>query len=254
MLAEMIKSITDLSQNQEHLRLLFASEKSKTYDRKGTVLTVDLPIPARRHRVTDLESLVAAVEDMAEGLRPSIWVSEDQIVAVLDDGPNSHRLDVVSMSLELSPFFATLRAAKTLDQKQMVELFRHDLCGTTIDPLNTLSLLRNLRFTVNSEQTGTFTAGSAAMGKSVLAEVTGESALPETVTVEFAPYPALRDVVDCVSVITCTLFAYPHEGKLRLVPRPGEIEAAKMTAQHAVKEWISSNQSGTTPVYLGTPN
>lgn len=255
MLSEMIGKIAELSADTDSLDLLFETPRARSYDDRGKIVVIEKEVPARQHQVFSLPCLVAALGEY----RPidssaSVWVSESKIEVILNDDDADYRDNRLSMDLQLSPFFAVLAKAGWLDQKQMVDMLRHDLCGTMISPANTLNLLRNLKFTTTTEASGKIDNNSAAMGKSALAEVSGLDVLPETVMVEFVPYPALRDILDAGAEVQvdCTLFTDAAAAKLRLVPRPGELEAAKLAAMQAVQRKLAGDAAGV-PVYLGTP-
>ena len=222
------------------------------FDKRGEPVAYARPIPARQHAVQTIESLAAAVKEYARSA--SVWVSLDKAVAILDDADGSHRCCSVTLPVTPAPYFGVLARCEShwLSQKAIIDILRHDLAGATIDPANTLSVLRNLRFEKNAEQTGAYTNTSAKMGKSVASQVTGESALPEVVSVEFHPYPAIQDEVDVSVIVFCTLFVDSDECKLRLVPQPGQLEAAKTKATMALRSAVQS-AVGDVPVFVGTP-
>lgn len=253
MLSEMIDSIVGLSAETDKLDLLYETPRKRVYDDRGAILIDPKDTPERRHQVYSLPCLVAAMKSYTfdEG-DVSLWVSESEITVILNDGSEDFRDDQLSMILQISPFFAVLAKSAWFDQKKMIDMLRHDLCGTVIEPKNTLDLLRNLKFSTSSETTGQIDNNSAAMGKSALAQVTGADRLPETVKVEFCPYPALRELLESDVTIDCTLFTDATSGGLRLAPRPGELEAAKLAAMQQVQKKLVS-MVGTVPVYLGSP-
>lgn len=263
MLSEMIDRIVDLSADTDSLDLLYETSRKRAYDNRGQIVIDVKEIPPRRHNVFSLPDLVDAIVEYGNLERVTVWVSESKIIVVLNDCNESFRDDMLQMNLPLSPFFAVLSRATWLDQKQFIDLLRHDLCGTVIEPTSTLSLLRQLKFTLNTEQNGTVTNSSAAMGKSALAEVTGAGELPETVKVEYCPYPSLRDDLSADVTVDCTLFTDASSAKLKLSPRPGEIEAAKLTAmqlvQKKLRDLLTTKTEKTSElhpliqVYLGDP-
>ncbi len=251
MLSEMIDKIAELSAETDSLALLYETPRKRAYDDHGKIVIDPKDIPSRSSTVFSLPSLVEAIKAYSPGTA-SVWVAEGKIVVLLNDAADSYRDDRLTMNLPLSPFFGVLAKSAWLEQKAIIDMIRHDLCGTVIEPENTLNLLRQLKFTSSTEVSGTITNTSAALGKSAMAEVTGLGALPDTVKVEFSPYPSLREILDADVTVDCTLFAEAATAKLRLAPRPGELEAAKLTAMQLVQAKLVS-QVGTVPVYLGEP-
>lgn len=251
MLAEMLEKIEGMAVAAKSLTKLYETPRKAVYDRNGTILEHAKDRPARSHAFLALPDLVSAIADYDPDGKASVWVSEGLVVVTIDDCEKSYRDDTLRLAMIQSPFFAVLQKALWLDQKQIVDLLRHDLCGAVIDPPETLNSLKQLKFSTATEQTGTLTNTSAATGKSAMSEVTGAGALPETVKVEFCSYPALRDVLNTDVTVDCTLFADAPQGKLKLAPRPGEMEAAKLVAMQAVQEWIRGKTS--VPVHLGVP-
>lgn len=256
MLSEALETLFAKEQEATRLAKLPIDHPAKQfYDQRGNVLAVDLPIPARRHSVETIDSLAHAVDKYGRTVS-SCWASLSRVVAILNDGSDEHRCCTVTLPVAPAPYFGVLEKcggdSGWMPQKALIDVLRHDLAGTTIDPANTLAVLRNLRFATQSEQTGAYTADSAKMGKSVASQVTGESALPEVVSVEFHPYPAIADEVDVSVLVFCTLFANPENGRLKLDPQPGQIQAAKTKATIALAKAVK-DAVGDVPVFVGSP-
>lgn len=250
MIEEAISKIEDMSNEATRLqRLDIKDDRTAYYDQRGNILKELLPFPARKHTVRTIESFAAAVGRY--GKNATVWVELTGAKCVLADDDDNHRCDVVTFPATPSECFGVLQRQQWQNQPDMVDVLRHELCGAQIDPDNTLALLRNLKFATASEQTGVLTNTSAKMGKSVEASVTGESALPEAVSVEFHPYPSLSDEIDAAVVVWCTLFTNPAAGKLWLCPRLGELEKAKNEATRILRSKI--DESLECPVFIGTP-
>ena len=252
MIDEAIRTIADMQTAAERLRNLSISDERNAYfDQRGSVLVQPLPIPARKHVVRTVESFAAAVARYSES--PTVWCILDKVTCVLNDTNLAHRCDVVSLPITASECFSVLSQQNWTTQEKLIDTLRHSLAAASIDPANTLPLLRNLKFATQTEQTGQYTNSTAKMGKSVASQVTGESDLPETVTVEFHPFPSLADEIDVSVVVFCTLFTNPSSGTLKLEPRQGELEKAKTTATRALRDTIAKAVSDKVPVFIGTP-
>lgn len=229
----------------------------------GSVSHVKKPIPARGHSVLDLESLCLAarrfglVEDGDKEAQASLWVSWGKVLLLCSD--DGHCEDRVTLPVVIHPAMNVLEstASRWLEQKALIDLIRHDLAGCRIDPPSLLPAIRKLKFASVNEQTGEFSNTSAAMGKSVAAQVTGEADLPEIVAVEFHPFPGLPAVNVNVTVF-CTLFTDPLAGKLRLTPQPGQVDEAKRKALQELSSHLDNmlndeQDQPNIPVLLGTP-
>lgn len=252
MIAEAIEQIRDLSHAATRLTKLDISDgRTAFYDQRGNVLPFALPIPERKHTVHTVESFSAAVQRYAQAA--TAWCVLDKVTCVLNDADDKHRCDVVSLPITPSDCFKVLERQNWTDQESLIDTLRHSLAAASIDPENTLPLLRNLKFATQTEQTGAFTNSTAKMGKSVASQVTGEGDLPDTVSVEFHPFPSLADEIDIAVVVFCTLFTNPAKGLLKLEPRQGELEKARTTATRALRDTIAKSLGAAVPVFIGTP-
>lgn len=229
--------------------------RAKHFDNRGVPITVPIPFPPRRLTVNTIESFVLAMKEYPSEMKDSLWVQLSSVVGMLDDEHESHRLDRVTLPLSPHSAFKTLAAAgeKWMEQKRIIDLFRHELADCAIDPDNTLPVLRNLKMEAGSITEGKYDHTSAKLGKTVSAQVTGADTIPEIVTVEFHPYPALHEEIDTSIVVTCTLFVDAAEGKLRLSPQPGELELAEAKARIAVRDTLKKLLPET-PAFVGSPS
>lgn len=254
MIAEAIEKVEELARQALRLRdLKIGDTRSIFYDRQGEIVAHKLRTPNRRHTVDSIESFAAAVEEYAVAEGASVWVNTSAVVAIIDDRFDSYRDETVTLPIQKSACFAVLARQNWCEQKTLVDTLRHDLAGATIGPANTLSVLRNLKFSTNSELTGKLTNSSAAMGKSVESQVTGEAALPESVSVEFHPFPSLAGEVDRQVLVMCTLFTDPARGLLKLAPQQGELEKATVEAAKALREAVARHVTGGHKIFSGTP-
>lgn len=247
-----IKAIAELQEKATRLIPIETIEDPRQmfFDQRGSVVSQDLPVPARNHTVNTIESFAASVARYAK--EATVWCVLDRVTCVLADSDLSHRCDRVTLPVTASECFGVLARQDWTQQQQLIDTLRHSLAAAEIDPPNTLALLRNLKFSTQTEQVGKFTNASAAMGKSVASQVTGESDLPESVSVEFHPFPSLADEIDVAVVVWCTLFTDPASGKLKLAPRQGELEKARTQATRALAATVKG-VIGDTPLFIGTP-
>ena len=251
MISEAIETIQELSKQATRLQKLDISDsRTAFYDQRGSVLVQPLMIPARKHTVRTIESFCAAVTRYVKD--GTVWCVLNRVTCLLKDTDDSYRCDVVELPVTPSDCFAVLERQGWCTQKALIDTLRHSLAAAVVEPQNVLAILRNLKFATQSEQTGEYTSSTSKMGKSVAAQVTGESDLPETVAVEFHPFPSLADEIDVSVTVFCTLFTNPENGTLKLEPRQGEIEKAKTEATRALRTTIEKAVEGL-PVFIGTP-
>lgn len=250
--ADAIREIADMQTKATRLQALSISDpRNAYYDQRGTVIVQPLPIPVRQHTVNTIESFSEAITRY--GKDATVWCTLDKVRTILNDTDEGYRCDAVSLPITPSDCFKVLQSQDWTTQKNLIDTLRHSLAAATLDPANTLSVLRNLKFATQTEETGKFEASAAAMGKSVASQVSGDSALPETVSVEFHPFPSLADEIDVSVVVFCTLFTDPATAKLKLSPRQGELDKAKTTAIRALRDTIAKAVKDGTPVFIGTP-
>ncbi|WP_437224943.1 hypothetical protein SH661x_000391 [Planctomicrobium sp. SH661] len=256
MISDAIDKLAMLTRNADHPKVipeLSDNDRVALYvpGKKDIDFQTKSPTP-RLHQVGTLSSLVEAAKLFGVTERYSIWVSMSQIVVVLDHDNASRRDSRVTMKLEPHVAFSKLEKSGWKCQQEIVDFLRHDLCDCTIDPPQTLDALKSLKFASQAETTGKISATTAGMGKSVAAQVTGETALPETVSFEFHPFPAFSEEVDVNVIVMCTLFSNPMEEVLKIEPHPGQLDEAKQMAQLAIVATLKQSFEET-PIFVGVP-
>lgn len=201
----------------------------------GCVTQITIYPPDRKHKVFTLDSLRLAHMQYS-GVDSTIWCAMSQIVLVLFDGDASFRRNTVTMALQPSPLFQSLRSrnGNEMDQEELVKFLRHDMSQATITPEQFTKAIQSLKFSQSQEISGQVTGVSkSTFGKSTMAEVTGAAELPEQVTFSFEPWPNSRiwpkGMSPLVS-ITCSVFTDASEGTITLTALPGEFEAAEAAA------------------------
>lgn len=259
MLSEAITKLQELVEEQKRLRIipeLTTSEFHYLDNGQGNLIHHERLPRDRNHQVGDLASLIEAIKLYCQR-GSACWVAMDAVRAILDD----RDLRVNTITLPLSPHeaFDVLGEQPWLEQRPMIDLIRHRLADCQLYPEWTLDSLRTMRFSAGQEQTGKHDDHSAALGKSITAEVTGAENLPKTVQVEFHPWPALAEDLDVSVTVHCTLFTDAVACRLQLAPQPGQIELAQRKAQLALQALIRDALDGTLPdgsecgVLIGRP-
>lgn len=220
----------------------------------GELVSHYCPPTPRVNRLDSIADLCDAIRRFAvDEAKAAAWVEPTSVVVILDETAKEAEQDRLVMRLSLNDAFETLRNLqnKWLTQKQAVNVLRHDLAGCQLGPDNLLASIRKLKFATKSEATGEFTNTSAALGRSVESQVSGEIELPEKFAVTFHPYPALNGEFPSLEVsVFCSLFTDPGEGTLRFAALPGEFDRCKREAAEEIKESIAENSA--VDVFLGT--
>lgn len=246
-----IEELVDKARDVQTIEPLCDDNAFAYIDRDGTLQLARMPTQPLRAIVDTFESFAAAFVRYENTDQSSIWVSDSQVVAILDESSVS-RSDRITLRLEPHKAFAVLQSDQWKEQSDLIDTLRHDLVDAQISPEGFLANIRKLKFATKSESTGEYTNQSAAMGRSVEAAITGESDLPETVIVEFHPYPAMASDIDMNCSVTCTLFTDPSRGLLRLTAQPGEMRDAINGAKAAVVERLRYSLSDAV-IFIGSP-
>lgn len=248
-----LEFLADQACDAADLAIVHNSEQQTIYiDSEGVSFTVKKPSPDRKHQALSLNSLVDAMQEFSSDTA-SIWVSTKEIVGLCNHSEDSHRRDRVSMSLSPHHAFPILQNFNWMSQKQMISLLRESLTDCTFDQASFKDSIKSLKFDRSENSHSNIQATSVSMGRSINAKLTGEIDLPETVTVEFHPYPALAEEVDVSVAVTCSLIADPEEGKLKLIPHAGQIDEAYRKALVAVGDKVRELAGESIKVFLGTP-
>ena len=144
----------------------------------------------RRHKVADLDSLVAAVSRFGnktdDGPESTLWIADSGISFLVDD---SDRRDRVSMPLSMS----TARAAivksiinQNVAQKQLVWLLRTDL-RFAITKEELLDKVKSIKWSRNSDgESQVDLLGKESLRNDTVSRIEGTGELPEQVTASFA--------------------------------------------------------------------
>lgn len=207
-------------------------------------------IPARVHSASNLESFAAIVVDYGDKEDATVWHKDNLVVAVLNTGDASYRDDTVRWSLTASEKFKALTQDAPRPKSHaefvrfLVQSLRDELDASAPGLLGTI---RNLKFRSADEQTGDIKQGRESMGRSIEAEITGATELPETIIVKVRRWASL----EYVAAIECLLVLDVQERKLSIRPLADQLEQAENGAQGWLHEQLTAAVE--CPVYFGTP-
>src|SRR5580692_3607397 len=110
-LKEAIQEISALTREASEARELPRNDpRTQTFVIGGVKHDYERPEPPRAHRVKTLADLIALANrfaaDADEDHMPAVWFAEDKVVLVIDD--DGHRIETVTLALEVSDVFAVL--------------------------------------------------------------------------------------------------------------------------------------------------
>lgn len=230
----------------------------------GKITEIEVLPPSREHKVLTLESMAKAVRSYNHGPEadntPAMWCSLKSITLIVDDCIHSFRRDTVTMVLTPSPIFDAVAGVSGRKQAQEVlyRFLKHNLHNSDISPGSFISLISNLKFSSSQEIAGQVSAvAKNTFGRSTMSEVTGAAELPETIAIEFAPWPNSRiwEKNEGPTVtLTCSVYVDATEGTITLSLLPGEIEAAQADAIEDLCERVQEVTGVTSDrVFAGTP-
>lgn len=260
---EVLNKIESLVKDANAVQVMKATEEPPHvyYLREGTMVRrVEAAPPVVGHVASTLETLAEKAADTVTGdeepgeADSQIWVDRTGVVLLLD----GDRRDKVTFTLSLSEQIQKLTTIgqTSYTQKDFVFLLRttfRDCLGLAGD---LLPIVRKVKFNATQGGESEVKHGSVSLGKTLTAELTGTGTLPEYVTLALpvfaqAGVQAVRSMVQCAlepDAATCTF---------RLVPLPGQIEAAIGDGENQVRArllgLLEERMEGGVSVFMGKP-
>lgn len=181
----------------------------------------------------------------SKGKQSAVFYDDAGIIFVYDLGD---RRDMASCALRLSPQHQwVLKPAGPMRQQEFIRLLRITLRGCLSPDSNLLGIVRNLKFSAAADGGGNIQHGRESVGRSLQAQVTGESAIPEEVTLMVQTF----DNVKVARPIACAIEVNPQDQTLQLTPYPMEARRAMDESLAILAE--SFEGDGMPPVYRGHP-
>jgi hypothetical protein len=256
MIKEALEFLKDSFVKSEHPFRLDVDTKGVT-DRvvyRGEVLEYVKTPPRVACDVDSLNSLTDAVVRYGSingGV--SIWVRPNSVTVVLDD--DEHRRNSLQFKPGLHGLFAVFCSLETkaMSHSALLQMLRHELHDAKRDEAFDLAI-RKLKFSRNADTEVECRRTVDAMGTNVRAEVTGENEVPESVEFTFSAYPG-RDFSRDVT-IDCSVILMPDEAKIRISPKPGEMDRVRREAAESLRSAIenTTNDDANAIIVLGECN
>lgn len=210
-----------------------------------------------------LDSLVAMVKSLRRSgrQRPDsvAYVMVTRIgVAVHLDEQFANQCDQIIMGLKSSTSWgqlAKMGAAGTdggwYTQQQLIDLLSHGM-QAAIEPSDLVETVKKITFSHTTAGQGTVDVGKYAISRSVSGEMAGATTLPKSIKATAPVWDNVKDGTEPLTrTIELALVTDPSLGRLRLVPKAGQVELAELSAMEWVCAKLKSELAGIAEVFVG---
>jgi hypothetical protein len=208
-----------------------------------------VPPPLRYHSVLGLNDIVDAAGKWGAD-KGVLWHNERDIILVVND---EDRREYVSMDLRMTEHFRTLAkletTGKSIDQRAMVNLLRHDLLGVLPETL--LPIVRKLKVATGAGTESELQPGRERGTDEFKRELAGAADLPEVVNAVCSVYSAPG--LQAKRTIRLSLAFDVTAMTFTLLPLPDEMNAAVQNAQLELHAQLVEALPADYPVFYGTP-
>lgn len=186
MLKEFVEAISGLAVHAAEAQILrnpFDPRKAFLLHH-GAVNEMQVAPPLWNAFAETFADLFTVIEEFGSD-NPSIWHDEDGVVALLN---NSDRLERVQLKLQKSDQFRALNSVlpKAFDQRGLILFLKRNLAGAVDDTV--ITAFRKLDFSKREEGSSVIRHGEESLGRGIHGKVTGESEIPEFLTVTVSVY------------------------------------------------------------------
>ena len=206
--------------------------------------------PARSHRATDLETVVAFALRFKDK-NPAIWYSRAGVVCLIDD---EDREDTIKLTLRFSDQFAQLvelnRTKAKVSQRDMILLLRSTFKDCLMHNADLVKQLRTVK--VQSGGTTELQRGKSSEGRQIAAEIGSQYEPPEYLSLSIPVF--LDQIGTGLQTVQCVFEVHEDGPTFQLFPLPAELECAAVDAEVRIHDRIVSLLGeSSVPCYFGTP-
>lgn len=253
MLSEMIDNLTQLGRDTQEVSFHTHPSQPKTlWVRHGDELkAIEVPATPRAHKLLGLTALIAALGDKAIAPAPEVYVSSNQIVALLD---RADRRDRIVVDLGFSKQFVMLQRmeaeARVASPAAIVKFLRIDLAGG-VDKDEVIGPLSVIDFTLLRTTSSNVAHGRDGYGGSVNAEVKQAALVPQ----EFfchAPVWTAEGTEHVLAEVNTSLFLDAEKQVVELRVLPDQCTIAINGSVGALVRQLTAELDGV-PVFAGVP-
>lgn len=218
----------------------------------GTVQEMTVPPTPRAHVAGDLETIFEFADRFHPDGTVSVWYGRKGITLIVDDDV---RRDRVCLPFDVSPQLKQLQAfeatPRPLSQSEFGRLLRVTFADCLARCPELPQVVKRIKFRVGSESDAAVSHTRSSIGRSLEAEVTGASAIPEYV--EFDVPVFSHPKLPWTALVRCGLEADAGTEKFVLLPLPGATERAVASGEDALHERLIESLADKAEVYRGTP-
>lgn len=211
----------------------------------GSLERLEAEVPFR-HKPSDVDTLARLAADWFRQDGTAIWCGPAAVV--VESGFNRATYEL--RHSDQYTFLSFWKVGK-VPQPDLVRALRTTFAGCVGDA-GFLPAVSKVKFTTGTTVESEVGHGKASLGKSIMGEVTGTGAIPETVEF-FVPVYANPDVSFPVKIV-CAVEADAAEAKFRVTPLPGQLELAMEMTHVRIRERLDSLLGDSkVPIYRGSP-
>lgn len=190
------------------------------------------------------------ITEQMEAEKSVVYISVDAVIALYD---KNDRRDRATCDLELSEQWRRLVAFATtrqeLGQRDFYRLLRIAFAGAGSQVDDLQERVKRITWQAGDSGASQVGHGTAAISKSLIAEVLGESPIPERVNVTVP----LWNGIDQRVTVACAVEVLPECKSFALTPLPGEISRCEEEALAWLMEDVDNLVPSGVEVYLGKP-
>lgn len=215
---------------------------------------VDIPPPPRHHAAASLAGFADLFQRYtAAGTSYPVFAAGGSVISIIDDADCQYRENTIALQMTQSDEFETLcalRNDRTLKPHAAFILhLRTELAGCV--PADLIKQLSQIKQGTGSNADASVSQGKETFGRSAFAAVhpnAGE--IPEDVDVMIQVYD--QEIASTAHVI-CALVINPSEMTFGLIPKAGQLDKARNTADQAICQWLRESLGDEAEVIHGQP-
>lgn len=241
--AAAIEKIEELAVNasgSNDITVTYEQGRARIYNsRTGDLTYVAIPSVPPTIMVAGIDDLIQACSDYGSNDEVSIWVGSKDVTLLFD----VTRIGSATLPLRINPAINVLQIIRDKTPAQLRRILRVDLFGADIQPSDFVEVISNLKFEATQTNDVKLAKGDETIGKSVRSKVTAESEIPDSVSFRIMVYPDLVDL-DTDIHVKCAVITDASQGTVSVIPYPGEIEQALLSAVKRIAQAINDELPG----------
>jgi hypothetical protein len=221
----------------------------KNSEAEGDFKRIEAAAPNEDHKALCLGTLCAHAI-LAADFGGQIWYSRSGVVALTSEDKRQRCSLLLSFSEPLKQLQAWQANPLAVAQKDLVLTLRHKfrLCH---DPA-LLTAVRAVNWNLGEAGESEVQHGKQSLGKKIIAEVSGKTAIPEDTIFNVPVWEGLAAGAIAFPV-GAAIEPVPSAQAFKIMPFPGQVEAAIAAAEDVLGKRLHDIVGDKVPVYYGTP-